>query len=77
MTFAWSARFFDLPAVEKQALNMLQSPGAAGYESGVQQLDSQTAGAEKAPPDLKESYQFGMEIPHSIGFSGRPLSFRC
>ena len=61
--FAWSARFFALPASAKQALNMLQSPAAAGYEAGVQQLDSQTAGAEKAPPDLKESYQFGMELP--------------
>ena len=29
--FAWSARFFALPASAKQALNMLQSPAAAGY----------------------------------------------
>ena len=62
--FEWSARFFSLPTSEKTALNMKQSPAAAGHESGVQQLDSQTAGADKAPPDLKESYQFGMEIPN-------------
>lgn len=62
--FEWSARFFNLPASEKKALDMKQSTGAAGYESGKQQLDSQTAGADKAPPDLKESYQFGMELPN-------------
>jgi isopenicillin N synthase-like dioxygenase len=61
--FEWSARFFSLPAVEKRALNMKQSPGASGYESGEQQLDSQTADAAKAPPDLKESYSFGMDLP--------------
>jgi isopenicillin N synthase-like dioxygenase len=61
--FEWSARFFDLAASDKRALSMRQSVGAAGYESGEQQLDSQTAGADKAPPDLKESFAFGMELP--------------
>src|SRR5262249_15044152 len=33
-TFAWSAKFFELPLSDKRALNMKQSAGAAGYESG-------------------------------------------
>jgi isopenicillin N synthase-like dioxygenase len=61
--FEWSARFFNLPMPDKKALNMKQSAGAAGYETGEQQLDSQTVGTDKAPPDLKESYSFGMDLP--------------
>jgi isopenicillin N synthase-like dioxygenase len=64
-TFEYSARFFSLPTEAKRALNMKNSPTVAGYECGDQQLDSQTAGAEKAPPDLKESFAFGMELPAS------------
>ena len=61
--FAWSRRFFDLPRAEKLALHMKNSPTASGYEAGAQQLDSQTVGAEKAPPDLKESYTMGLDLP--------------
>ena len=61
-TFAWSKRFFDLPPSEKLALHMKNSLSAAGYEAGAQQLDSQGE-AEKAPPDLKESYAMGLDLP--------------
>jgi len=62
-SFAWSKRFFDLPRGEKLALDMRKSPSTSGYESGVQQLDSQDTAAEKAPPDLKESFQFCIDLP--------------
>jgi isopenicillin N synthase-like dioxygenase len=42
---------------------MKQSPSTAGYEPmGTQVLDSQDANAEKAPPDLKEGFFYGMEL---------------
>ena len=69
--FEWAARFYDLPFGEKKALSMKQSAAAAGYEIGEQQLDSQTAGADKSPPDLKESFSFGMELP-----ADHPLSLK-
>lgn len=60
--FAWSKRFFDLPLTEKMALDMRGSPARAGYEPFQgQTLDSQDATAEKAPPDLKESFRCGRE----------------
>jgi isopenicillin N synthase-like dioxygenase len=62
-TFAWSKRFFDLPYADRLALHMKNSLSASGYDPGGQQLDSQDAGAEKAPPDLKESFAFGMDLP--------------
>jgi len=62
-TFAWSKRFFDLPPAEKRALDMKNSLSSAGYESGSQQLDSQSD-AEKAPPDLKESFTMGLDLPN-------------
>lgn len=62
-TFAWSRRFFDLPPAEKLALHMKNSSSASGYDSGTQQLDSQSPDAEKAPPDLKESFAFGLDLP--------------
>jgi isopenicillin N synthase-like dioxygenase len=62
--FAWAKRFFDLPLDEKLALDMKRSPTTAGYEPiGGQWLDSQDANAEAAPPDLKESFYCGMELP--------------
>src|ERR1051326_423266 len=49
-------RFYALPEEKKLAIHMKNSPSTAGYEPiGGQILDSQDAGAEKAPPDLKES----------------------
>jgi isopenicillin N synthase-like dioxygenase len=61
--FAWSKRFFDLPRPEKLALHLKNSLSASGYDPGGQQLDSQDASAEKAPPDLKESFVVGLDLP--------------
>jgi isopenicillin N synthase-like dioxygenase len=62
--FEWAKRLFDLPAEQKRAMHMNRSPSTAGYEPiGGQRLDSQDAGAEVAPPDLKESFYCGMELP--------------
>jgi isopenicillin N synthase-like dioxygenase len=61
--FDWARRFFSLPLEEKQTLHMSRSPSAAGYEPiGGQRLDSQDAGADSAPPDLKESYYCATEL---------------
>lgn len=72
-SFAWSKRFFDLPREEKSALDMRKSPSTSGYESGIQQLDSQEVGAEKAPPDLKESFQFCTDLPHDHPWAQKRL----
>jgi isopenicillin N synthase-like dioxygenase len=62
--FAAAQRFFALPLEEKLALHMHNSPTTAGYEPmGGQILDSQDATSEKAPPDLKESFYCGLEVP--------------
>jgi isopenicillin N synthase-like dioxygenase len=62
--FEFARRFFALPAQQKLALHMRQSASTAGYEPiGGQVLDSQDATAEKAPPDLKESFYLAMELP--------------
>ena len=61
--FGMSRAFFESPLPLKTALDMRNSASSSGYESGMQQLDSQTADAEKAPPDLKESFGFGMDLP--------------
>lgn len=72
--FAWAKQFFDLPANEKLALHMKQSPSTAGYEPvGGQTLDSQDATAEAAPVDLKESYYCGMELADDHPWSVRRL----
>lgn len=56
--FEWSARFFDLPAGEREALHMRHSSARAGYEPvGGQTLDSD------APPDLKESFYINQDLP--------------
>jgi isopenicillin N synthase-like dioxygenase len=61
--FRWTRSFFDLPLDDKLALHMKHSPSRAGYEPvGGQVLDSQD-GSEKAPPDLKESFYIGVELP--------------
>ena len=70
--FAWTRRFFDLPLDRKMAIHMRNSPTTAGYEPlAEQQLDSQDPSAENAPPDLKESYYCGMEIPDEHAFAKR------
>lgn len=61
--FGIARTFFALPDATKKALEMRRSPSNAGYEAiGGQQLDSQDAGSEKSPPDLKESFYIGMEL---------------
>jgi len=70
--FRWAQQFFDLPLADKLALDMKRSPTTAGYEPfGGQRLDSQDANAEVAPPDLKESFYCGMELPDDHPFATR------
>jgi isopenicillin N synthase-like dioxygenase len=72
--FAWTKRFFDLPLDAKLAIDMKRSPTTAGYEPiGGQWLDSQDANAEVAPPDLKESFYCGMELPDDHPWTVRRL----
>jgi isopenicillin N synthase-like dioxygenase len=62
--FAAAKAFFDLPIAEKMRIHMKLSPTTAGYEPvGGQILDSQDAKAEQAPPDLKESFYCGLDLP--------------
>jgi isopenicillin N synthase-like dioxygenase len=64
--FAWTNQFFDLAIHDKLAIHMQKSPSTAGYEPiGGQVLDSQDNKAKAAPPDLKESFYCGMELPDS------------
>jgi isopenicillin N synthase-like dioxygenase len=70
--FDWARRFFDLPADDKLKLHMKRSPTTAGYEPiGGQRLDSQDADTEVAPPDLKESFYSGMELPDTHPYVAR------
>ena len=70
--FDWTARFSDLPMDEKMPLHMRKSATTAGYEPiAEQQLDSQDTSSEAAPPDLKESYYCGMEVPDDHPFAKR------
>ena len=62
--FAAAARFFDLPIEAKLRIDMKKSPTTAGYEPmGGQSLDSQDPLAQKAPPDLKETFYCGVDLP--------------
>ena len=62
--FDQARRFFELPLERKLAIHMKKSAATAGYEPiEGQVLDSQDADAEKAPPDLKESFYCGTELP--------------
>ncbi|MBX9761390.1 MAG: isopenicillin N synthase family oxygenase [Beijerinckiaceae bacterium] len=70
--FDASKRFFDLPLEEKMAVHMRLSPGQSGYEPiAAQVLDSQDADSEAAPPDLKESFYCGLDLP-----ADHPLSLK-
>ena len=61
--FAAAQGFFDLPLAVKQRIHMSNSATASGYEPvGGQVLDSQDDKADKAPPDLKESFYCGREL---------------
>ncbi len=62
--FAAAKQLFDLPLDQKLKIHMKNSPTTAGYEPmGGQALDSQDAKAPKAPPDLKEAFYCGMDLP--------------
>ncbi|MDB5542985.1 MAG: Isopenicillin synthase [Hyphomicrobiales bacterium] len=62
--FRVSKDFFDLPFAQKAALDMKNSPANSGYEQmGAQKLDSQDPDAPAAPPDLKEAFYCGLELP--------------
>jgi isopenicillin N synthase-like dioxygenase len=70
--FSVAKDFFDLPFAEKAALDMKNSASNSGYEQmGAQKLDSQDAEAPAAPPDLKEAFYCGLELPDD-----HPLALR-
>ena len=72
--FDCARRFFALPLEQKMALHMKNSASTAGYEPiGGQILDSQDAAAEKAPPDLKESFYIAMELPEEHPWAKRKI----
>ena len=66
--FAAAAEFFALPRATKEAIDIVKSKSGFGYEpmSG-QTLDT------GAPPDLKEGFQCGMEIPDNHPYVLRGL----
>jgi isopenicillin N synthase-like dioxygenase len=74
--FDFTKKFFDLPIKEKMSIWMKNSSAASGYEPiGGQVLDSQDATQKAAPPDLKESFYCGAELPDdhpyvTAGFRG-------
>lgn len=62
--FAMAKALFDLPHEQKMAIHMRNSPASSGYEPiGAQILDSQDVNATAAPPDLKESFYCGLDLP--------------
>jgi len=72
--FEHARRFFALPLDRKLAIHMKKSAATAGYEPiEGQVLDSQDASAEKAPPDLKESFYCGMELPDDHPWAKRRM----
>jgi isopenicillin N synthase-like dioxygenase len=72
--FEAARRFFALPLEAKLALHMKRSPSTAGYEPmGTQVLDSQDAAADKAPPDLKEGFFYGMELPDDHAWAKKKI----
>ena len=72
--FEWSRRFFALPREQKLAIHMKKSPATAGYDPmGEQATDSQDPNSEKAPPDLKENFQCGVELPDEHPFARRRI----
>ncbi|MBB5049955.1 isopenicillin N synthase-like dioxygenase [Rhodopseudomonas rhenobacensis] len=72
--FAAAKSLFDLPLDAKLKIHMKKSPTSAGYEPiGGQTLDSQDDTAEKAPPDLKESFYCGLEIEPNDPRFPKPL----
>ncbi len=71
--FAMAKQFFDLPMEDKMRLSLRSNPAAVGYEPiGGQKLDSQDPTKEAAPPDLKESFNWGTDVPpdHPYALAG-------
>ncbi|GAB2179909.1 2-oxoglutarate and iron-dependent oxygenase domain-containing protein [Denitratisoma sp. agr-D3] len=65
--FLWSRRFFDQSLAEKMACDLYNSHSRSGYEPMAgQSLDADS------PPDLKESYYCGEELPdnHPLAQAG-------
>jgi isopenicillin N synthase-like dioxygenase len=61
--FETAKRFFDLPLDRKMALSLRLNRAAVGYEPiGGQKLDSQDTTKAAAPPDLKESFNWGTDV---------------
>ena len=72
--FECARRFYALPDEKKLAIHMKKSASTAGYEPiGGQILDSQDAGSEKAPPDLKESFYCAMELPDDHAWAKKKI----
>ena len=66
--FALAQRFFDLPAADKQAVDLRHSRAMRGYEAiGTQTLDAD------ARPDLKESFYCGIDYPDEHPYVRRGL----
>jgi isopenicillin N synthase-like dioxygenase len=62
--FEMAKRFFDLPIEDKTPLSLRLNRAAVGYEPiGGQKLDSQDTTKAAAPPDLKESFNWGTDVP--------------
>lgn len=71
--FALTEAFFNLSLEQKLALHMNNSPSTAGYEPmGAQILDSQDKNSKISPPDIKESFYCGLELPddHPLAVKG-------
>lgn len=61
--FAFAKLFFDLPIEDKMPLSLRLNPASVGYEPiGGQKLDSQDTTKASAPPDLKESFNWGTDV---------------
>ena len=72
--FECARRFYALPLEKKLAIHMKNSASTAGYEPiGGQILDSKDANAEKAPPDLKESFYCAMELPDDHAWARKKI----
>jgi isopenicillin N synthase-like dioxygenase len=71
--FEMAKRFFDLPIEDKMPLSLRLNRAAVGYEPiGGQKLDSQDTTKAAAPPDLKESFNWGADVPpdHPYALAG-------
>lgn len=66
---SWAKRFFALPTEVKTALHLRHSQARNGYDPmGMQVLDGDS------PPDLKEGYYFGADLPDDNPYVQRKLT---